>query len=155
MVKIRQDKQVINKAIYLALGINVEGHKELLGMWFSENEGAKFWLGILTELENRSLEDILIACDGGLKGFPKAIQTVYPQQHGAIIKRSPPILSVFTNQPRKMRSYASLTTSMKNGLLNTPKLPVHGAKTGEMRIRCLPTYKRYARHFTPSMPLNR
>ena len=79
VVKIRQDKQVINKAIYLALGVNVEGHKELLGMWLSENEGAKFWLGILTELKNRGLEDILIACVDGLKGFPEAIETVYPQ----------------------------------------------------------------------------
>ncbi len=81
VVKIRQDKQVINKAIYLALGVNVEGHKELLGMWLSENEGAKFWLGILTELKNRGLEDILIACVDGLKGFPEAIQAVYPQTH--------------------------------------------------------------------------
>jgi transposase-like protein len=79
VVKIRQDKQVINKAIYLALGVNVEGHKELLGMWLSENEGAKFWLGILTELQNRGLKDILIACVDGLKGFPDAIQAVYPQ----------------------------------------------------------------------------
>jgi transposase-like protein len=81
VVKIRQDKQVINKAIYLALGVNIEGQKELLGMWLSENEGAKFWLGILTELQNRGLKDILIACVDGLKGFPDAIQTVYPQTH--------------------------------------------------------------------------
>jgi transposase-like protein len=81
VVKIRQDKQVINKAIYLALGVNVEGHKELLGMWLSENEGAKFWLGILTELKTRGLEDILIACVDGLKGFPDAIQAVYPKTH--------------------------------------------------------------------------
>ena len=74
VVKIRQDKQVINKAVYLALGVNIEGHKELLGMWLSENEGAKFWLGILTELKNRGLESILIACVDGLKGFPEAIQ---------------------------------------------------------------------------------
>jgi len=79
VVKIRQDKQVINKSIYLALGINLEGHKELLGMWLSENEGAKFWLGILTELQNRGVKDILIACVDGLKGFPDAIQAVYPQ----------------------------------------------------------------------------
>ncbi|MFT6449677.1 MAG: transposase-like protein [Oleispira sp.] len=81
VVKIRQDKQVINKAIYLALGVNTEGHKELLGMWLSENEGAKFWLGILTELKNRGLKDILIACVDGLKGFPEAIEAVYPQTH--------------------------------------------------------------------------
>lgn len=79
VVKVRQDKQVINKAIYLALGVNMDGHKELLGMWLSENEGAKFWLGVLTELQNRGVKDILIACVDGLKGFPDAIQSVYPQ----------------------------------------------------------------------------
>ena len=78
VVKIRQDKKVINKAVYLALGVNVEGHKELLGMWISENEGAKFWLNVLTELQNRGVKDILIACVDGLKGFPDAINTVYP-----------------------------------------------------------------------------
>ena len=78
VVKIRQDKRVINKAIYLALGINLEGHKELLGMWLSENEGSKFWLSILTELQNRGLKDIFIACVDGLKGFPEAINTAYP-----------------------------------------------------------------------------
>ncbi len=79
VLKIRQDKQVINKAIYLALGVNLEGHKELLGMWLAENEGAKFWLNVLTELQNRGVKDILIACVDGLKGFPDAIQTVFPQ----------------------------------------------------------------------------
>jgi transposase-like protein len=79
VLKIRQDKRVINKAIYLALGVNLEGHKELLGMWISENEGAKFWLNVLTELQNRGVKDILIACVDGLKGFPEAITTVFPQ----------------------------------------------------------------------------
>jgi len=79
VLKIRQDKRVINKAVYLALGVNMEGHKELLGMWISENEGAKFWLNVLTELQNRGVKDILIACIDGLKGFPDAINTVYPQ----------------------------------------------------------------------------
>jgi len=78
VLKIRQDKRVINKAIYLVLGINIEGHKELLGMWVSENEGAKFWLSVLTDLQNRGVEHILIACVDGLKGFPDAINTVYP-----------------------------------------------------------------------------
>ena len=78
-VKIRQDKQVLNKAVYLALGINLEGQKELMGMWFSENEGAKFWLNVLTELQNRGVKDILIACVDGLKGFPDAINTAFPQ----------------------------------------------------------------------------
>lgn len=78
VVKIRQDKQVINKAVYLALGVNLEGHKELPGMWLSENEGAKFWLSVLTELQNRGVKDILIACIDGLKGFPEAINTAFP-----------------------------------------------------------------------------
>ena len=77
VVKIRQDKKVINKAIYLALGVNMEGHKELLGLWLSENEGAKFWLSVLTELQNRGVKDILIACVDGLKGFPDAINTAF------------------------------------------------------------------------------
>ncbi|EGQ9057481.1 IS256 family transposase [Vibrio parahaemolyticus] len=79
VVKVRQDKQVINKAVYLALGVNMEGQKELLGMWLSETEGAKFWLNVLTELQNRGVKDILIACVDGLKGFPDAINTAFPE----------------------------------------------------------------------------
>jgi putative transposase len=78
VLKIRQDKRVINKAIYLVLGVNVEGHKELLGMWMSENEGAKFWLSVLTDLKNQGVQHLLIACVDGLKGFPDAINTAYP-----------------------------------------------------------------------------
>jgi putative transposase len=76
-VNIRQDKRVINKAIYLALGINLAGQKELLGLWLSENEDAKFWLSVLTELQQRGLKDIFIAAVDGLTGFPDAINTVY------------------------------------------------------------------------------
>jgi putative transposase len=79
VLKIRQDKRVINKAIYLVLGINIEGHKELLGMWISENEGAKFWLSVLTDLKNRGVQHMLIACVDGLKGFPEAINATYPE----------------------------------------------------------------------------
>jgi transposase-like protein len=79
VLKIRQDKRVIKKSIYLALGVNLDGHKELLGMWISENEGARFWLSILTELKNRGLEQILIACVDGLTGFPEAIEVEYPK----------------------------------------------------------------------------
>lgn len=81
VVKVRQDGTVINKSIFLALGVDLEGQKELLGMWMAENEGAKFWLNVLTELKNRGLEDILIACVDGLKGFPEAINSVYPKTH--------------------------------------------------------------------------
>lgn len=78
VIKVQQDKRIINKAFYLALGVNVDGQKELLGIWVSQNEGAKFWLNVLTELKNRGVEDILIACVDGLTGFPEAIHTVYP-----------------------------------------------------------------------------
>lgn len=79
VVKIRQDKRVINKAVYVALGVNIQGHKELLGLWMSENEGAKFWLSALTELKNRGVKDVFVACVDGLTGFPEAIATVFPK----------------------------------------------------------------------------
>lgn len=79
VVKVHQDKRVINKSVYVALGVNLEGHKELLGLWIAENEGAKFWLSVVTELHNRGVKDLLIACVDGLKGFPEAINSVYPK----------------------------------------------------------------------------
>lgn len=79
VLKIRENKRVINKCLYLALAVNMEGQKELLGLWLAETEGAKFWLSVLTELKNRGLEDILIACVDGLKGFPEAVQAEFPQ----------------------------------------------------------------------------
>jgi putative transposase len=68
----------MNKAIYLAFGVNLQGLKEVLGMWASETEGAKFWMQIITELKNRGVTDIFIACVDGLKGFPEAIEAIYP-----------------------------------------------------------------------------
>jgi transposase-like protein len=78
-IKVRHNKQVINKTIYLALGLNVAGEKELLGLWIAETEGAKFWLQVLTELRNRGVSDILVACVDGLTGFPDAIESVFPK----------------------------------------------------------------------------
>lgn len=78
-LKMRHSGQVKNQAVYLALGINLEGYKELLGLWIGEHEGAKFWLNVLTELKNRGVQDILIACVDGLTGFPEAIETAYPK----------------------------------------------------------------------------
>jgi len=79
MAKARQDRRVINKAIYIALGVNLDGEKEVLGLWIQENEGAKFWLSVLTELKTRGVKDIFIACVDGLTGFPDAINAVFPQ----------------------------------------------------------------------------
>ncbi|MDO9312077.1 MAG: IS256 family transposase [Nitrosomonas sp.] len=78
-VKIRDAGAVRTKAVYLAIGINMQGKKEVLGLWVSQTEGAKFWLGVVTELKNRGIQDIFIACVDGLKGFPEAIEAVYPQ----------------------------------------------------------------------------
>lgn len=78
-VKVRDSGTVGTKAVYLALGVNMSGVKELLGMWISPNEGAKFWLSVVTELRNRGVQDIFIACVDGLKGFPEAIESVFPK----------------------------------------------------------------------------
>lgn len=78
-IKVRSDGHVHNQAVYLAIGINMDGIKEVLGMWIAKTEGAKFWLSVLTELKNRGLKDIFIASVDGLKGFGDAIETVYPE----------------------------------------------------------------------------
>jgi putative transposase len=78
-VKVKSQGRVTNKAIYLAFGVNLQGLKEVLGMWASDAEGAKFWMGVVTELKNRGVQDIFIACVDGLKGFPEAIEAVFPQ----------------------------------------------------------------------------
>lgn len=78
-IKLKQSGHVQTCAVYIALGINLEGHKEVLGLWVGEAEGSKFWLSVLTELKSRGLEDILIAAMDGLKGFPEAMAAVYPR----------------------------------------------------------------------------
>ena len=84
VVKIREAGQVRNKAIYVAIGVNMQGNKEVLGLWAgtggnNNSEGAKFWLQVITELKNRGVADVFIACIDGLKGFPEAIEAVFPQ----------------------------------------------------------------------------
>ena len=77
--KVRDSGAVRVKAVYLALGVNLNGDKELLGLWVAQTEGAKFWLQVTTELKNRGVQDIFIACVDGLKGFPEAIEAVFPK----------------------------------------------------------------------------
>jgi putative transposase len=79
VIKVRDGGVVSNKSAYLALGINADGKKEVLGLWLAANEGAKFWLLVISELKNRGIEDIFIACCDGLKGFPEAIEAVFPK----------------------------------------------------------------------------
>lgn len=77
-VKMRHEGRVENRAVYVALGINLEGRKEVLGLWTSANEGAKFWLNVLTEIRNRGVRDVYLVCVDGLKGFPQAIESIFP-----------------------------------------------------------------------------
>jgi putative transposase len=77
-VKGRDNHSVINKAVYLAIAVNIEGKKELLGIWIGKNEGSKFWMQVVTELKNRGVKQIYVACVDGLKGFPEAINSVFP-----------------------------------------------------------------------------
>ena len=79
VIKVRQDKQIVRKTMYVALGVNTDGHKECLGLWLSETESSKFWLRVLNDIESRGVKDILVASVDGLTGFPEAINTVYPQ----------------------------------------------------------------------------
>src|ERR1051326_7483612 len=79
VVKVKENQRVSNNAVYLALGVTLGGNKELLGMWLAQHEGAKFWLAVLTELQNRGVKDICIACVDGLTGFPEAIESAFPQ----------------------------------------------------------------------------
>ena len=78
-VKVKSQGRVVNKAIYLVFGVTLQGMKDVLGIWAAETEGAKFWMQILTELKNRGVSDIFIACVDGLKGFPEAIEAIYPE----------------------------------------------------------------------------
>jgi putative transposase len=78
-VKMRHEGRVENRAVYVALGVDLEGRKDVLGLWTSGSEGAKFWLSVLTDLRNRGVKDLFIVCVDGLKGFPQAIEAVYPQ----------------------------------------------------------------------------
>lgn len=77
--KVKQDGRYASKAVYTVLGLNLEGRKEILGLYLSETEGANFWLSVLTDLNNRGLQDILIACVDGLTGFPEAINAIFPK----------------------------------------------------------------------------
>src|SRR5205085_4110194 len=79
MVKMTEDRSVKTRACYLAVGVTLEGEREILGLWWQDKEGAKFWLAVLNDLHQRGVQDILIACVDGLTGFPEAISAVYPE----------------------------------------------------------------------------
>ena len=110
-VKVRADRKVINKSVFLAVGIDIDGQKELLGMWIAETEGARFWLSVLTELRNRGLEHILIACVDGLTGFPDAVEVVYPKARNQLC-----IVHMVRNSLRYVawKDYRKVAADLKN-----------------------------------------
>ena len=111
VIKVNEDKRVINKSVYLALAINMEGKKELLGMWISENEGSKFWMQVLTEIQTRGVKDIYIASVDGLKGFPEAINTVFPKTKIQLC-----IVHIVRNSLKYVscKDYKAVTADLKN-----------------------------------------
>jgi putative transposase len=114
-VRMRDSGQVQNRAVYVAIGVNLEGVKEVLGLWTSANEGAKFWLQVLTEIRNRGVKDIFIACVDGLKGFPDAIEAVFPKaQVPRICERS-------TRLRRRKRRNWRWSSSPKSGTKRMPR----------------------------------
>ena len=89
MVKVREDRSVRNRACYLAIGVSVEGEREVLGIWWQETEGAKFWLAVLNDLHHRGVEDVLVCCVDGLHGLPRSDRGGLPESLGAVLHRAP------------------------------------------------------------------
>ncbi|AWN81691.1 hypothetical protein DK880_00363 [Candidatus Cardinium hertigii] len=128
VVKVRQDKRIIHKAVYVALGIDKLGMKDVLGLWMSENEGAKFWLGNLTELKNRGMHAMLIACTANLSGMSEAIAAVYPKTDHQLC---------IVHQIRNSLQYVSYKHKK---LLAADLKPIYTAVTEEEALMALETF---------------
>nr|WP_281747896.1 IS256 family transposase [Spiroplasma ixodetis] len=129
VVKVRQDKRIINKSVYIALGVDLEGKKDVLGLWISKNEGSKFWLSNFTEMKNRGLNDILIACSDNLTGMSEAIQSVYPKtEHQLCI----------VHQIRNSLKYVSY--KHRKGLVADLK-PIYSACSEEQAMQALESFE--------------
>ena len=162
VIKVRDQGLVRNKAAHLAVGLTLEGRKEVLGLWFETNEGAKFWLRVLTELRNRGVKDVLFACCDGLKGFPEAIEAAFPQatvqtcmsircatrwcsSPGRIASWSPPTCAPSTRRATKRTRRTRCASSSRSGRRSTPRSRRAGAGTGRDSCRFLPSRPRFAR----------
>ena len=121
MVKVREDRSVRTRACYLAIGVTVEGEREVLGIWWQETEGAKFWLAVLNDLHHRGVEDVLVCCVDGLTGFPEAIEAVFPKAwvQACIVHRS--ATACATSPTRTARR--SPPTSSPSTAPSTPRRP--------------------------------
>jgi transposase-like protein len=121
-VKIRDEGLVKNKAVYLAIGVRCSGHKEVLGIWIEQSEGAKFWLKVMTELKNRGTQDVLIAVVDGLKGFPEAIEAVFPD---AVVQTCIVHLIRYSMQFASWKERKSIAAALK---------PIYRAETAELAL---------------------
>ena len=128
---VRSEGHVVKKAVYIALGIDMEGHRDVLGMYVGENESAKFWLTILNSLKNRGVEDILIACVDGLSGFPQAIEAAYPETE---------VQQCIVHQIRNSTRYTSYKDLKK---LMADLKCVYAAQSDELALDALESFKAY------------
>ena len=126
---VRSEGHVVKKAVYIALGIDMEGHRDVLGMYVGENESAKFWLTILNSLKNRGVEDILIACVDGLSGFPQAIEAAYPETE---------VQQCIVHQIRNSTRYTSYKDLKK---LMADLKCVYAAQSEELALEALESFK--------------
>ena len=141
VVKVRDQGVVGNKSAYLAMGVDLEGNKQILGLWLEANEGAKFWLKVITELKNRGVEDIFIACCDGLKGFPEAIEAVFPKT------------VVQTCIVHMIRNSARFVTWTKRKALCADLKLVYGADTEDLALQALDTFEAtWGKSHPPSWP---
>src|SRR6266498_665381 len=129
VIKVRDQGTVTNKSAYLAIGVNGEGNKEVLGLWIEETEGAKFWLKILTEIKNRGVEDILILCCDGLKGFPEAIEAVFPKT------------TIQTCIVHMIRNSIRLVSWKDRKHVVAALKPIYGAQTEDLAEAALTTFE--------------
>lgn len=135
MVKMRHEGRVENRAVYVAIGINEDGVKDVLGLWSSANEGAKFWLAVMTELKNRGLRDVYVVCTDGLKGFPQAIETVFPQAQ---------VQTCIVHMIRASLNYASWK---ERKALAADLKPIYRAVNAEAAARALDEFReRWPKH---------
>lgn len=132
-VKVRHEGRVENRAVYSAIGINLEGRKEVLGLWTGASEGAKFWLGVLTDLRNRGVKDIYIACVDGLKGFPQAIESVFPLAQVQLLGRPGISLDSLLGETREGELPCPHQRNTIPGLRKEPR-----GRLSSLRNRCRP-----------------
>ena len=155
-VKVREDRSVQNRACYLALGVTCDGEREVLGIWWQESEGAKFWLAVLNDLRRRGVQDVLIACVDGLKGFPEAIEATFPQAWVQtcivhLIRAS--LRYVGYRDRRKVASALRPIYTAPNADAALQELERFDAEWGERYPACVQAWRAAWEHVTPFLSL--